>query len=144
VRALVVEDDADARDLVQAVLGQYGAEVESVASADEALEMIARRPPDVLVSDIGLPTADGYDLIRRVRALPQGSRLPALALTAYAGIADHRRALEAGFQRHVPKPVEPGELASIVAAMVTEARQPIAASASPGSAPLMMAAAPHS
>jgi PAS domain S-box-containing protein len=144
VRALVVEDDADARDLVQAVLGQYGAEVESVASADEALEMIARRPPDVLVSDIGLPTADGYDLIRRVRALPQGSRLPALALTAYAGIVDHQRALEAGFQRHVPKPVEPGELASIVAAMVTEARQPIAASASPGSAPLMMAAAPHS
>ncbi len=146
VRALVVDDDPDARELVQAMLGQYGAEVESVASADEALEMIARRPPDVLVSDIGLPAADGYALIRQVRAIPQGSRLPALALTAYASIADHRRALEAGFQRHVSKPVEPGELAGVVAAMVAEARQRTASASGPSGSNgvLVMAAAPHS
>ncbi len=122
VRVLVVDDDADARELVRVMLGNYGAEVILAASADEALELISRQPPDVLVSDIGLPGEDGYALLRRVRGLPQTARLPALALTAYASSADHRRALDAGFQRHVPKPVEPAELAGVVASVVAEAR----------------------
>jgi CheY-like chemotaxis protein len=113
-----VDDDADARDLVHALLTSYGADVETVASADEAMARIERELPDVLVSDIGLPNEDGYSLIRRVRALPGARDLPALALTAYAGPADNRQALEAGFQRHVSKPVEPTELAAVIAAMV--------------------------
>src|SRR6266850_1037237 len=115
IRVLVVDDDEDARELVRVMLGNYGAEVIQAASADEALELISRQPPDVLVSDIGLPNEDGYALLRRLRGLPQTARLPALALTAYASSADHRRALEAGFQRHVSKPVEPVELARVVA-----------------------------
>ena len=115
LRILVVEDEADARDLVTAVLCSCGAQVEAVASADEAIELIQRSAPDVLVSDIGLPVEDGYAFIRRVRALPAGADLPALALTAYAGTGDDVRAREAGFQRHVAKPVEPAELAARVA-----------------------------
>jgi CheY-like chemotaxis protein/anti-sigma regulatory factor (Ser/Thr protein kinase) len=121
-RILVVDDDADARDLVHALLASYGADVDTVASADEAVARIEREAPDVLVSDIGLPNEDGYSLIRRVRAIPGASDLPAVALTAYAGTADNRRALEAGFQRHVAKPVEPTELAAVIAAMVCETR----------------------
>jgi len=145
VRVLVVEDDADARDLVCAVLGRYGAQVSAVASADAALESIARQMPDVLVSDIGLPNEDGYALMRRLRSQPQTARLPALALTAYASIADHRRSLEAGFQRHVSKPVEPAELAGVVGAMVAEARVRAAAVAGSanGSTPYVLSAAPR-
>ena len=102
-------------DLVAAVLGSCGAQVEIAASADQAVELIQRCAPDVLLSDIGLPSEDGYALIRRVRALPSGARLPALALTAYAGAAESRRALEAGYQRYLSKPVEPCELAALVA-----------------------------
>jgi PAS domain S-box-containing protein len=122
VRVLVVDDDADARELLRVMLGNYGAEVIVATSADEALQLISRQAPDILVSDIGLPNEDGYALIRRVRSMPATARLPALALTAYATVADHRRALEAGFQRHVSKPVEPAELASVVAAMAADAR----------------------
>jgi len=140
----VVDDDEDARELVRVMLGNYGAEVIQAASADEALELISRQPPDVLVSDIGLPNEDGYALLRRLRGLPQTARLPALALTAYASSADHRRALEAGFQRHVSKPVEPVELARVVASLVAEARARAAGSASsaaPGVLPLLSLAA---
>jgi CheY-like chemotaxis protein len=121
-RILVVDDDADARDLVHALLASYGADVEAVASADEAVARIERELPDVLVSDIGLPNEDGYSLIRRVRAIPGADDLPAVALTAYAGSADSRRALDAGFQLHITKPVEPTELAAAIAAMVRQAR----------------------
>jgi PAS domain S-box-containing protein len=145
VRVLVVDDDADARDLVCAVLGRYGAHVIAVASADEALAAMAQGAPDVLVSDIGLPAEDGYALIRRLRSQPQTARVPALALTAYASIADHRRSLEAGFQRHVSKPVEPAELAGVVAAMVTEARVRAAAAAGSanGSTPYALSDSPR-
>jgi PAS domain S-box-containing protein len=114
---LVVEDEPDARELVSAVLANYGAQVRTVSSVDEALTQFRDRPPDVLLSDIGLPTADGYTLIRRVRELGQASRskIPAAALTAFASPDDHRRALEAGFDAHVSKPIEPADLAFLVA-----------------------------
>jgi PAS domain S-box-containing protein len=147
MRVLVVDDDADARELVRVMLVNYGAEVILATSADEAVELISRHLPDVLVSDIGLPTENGYALLQRVRGLPQTARLPALALTAYASSADVRRALEAGFQRHVSKPVEPGELARVVASLVAEARARAAggsSSAGPGGSPLLsLAAASH-
>src|SRR6266446_5543848 len=111
LRILVVDDDADAREMLGVMLGNYGAEVTVARSVDEALDLISRQAPDILVSDIGLPSEDGYALIRRIRGSPETARLPALALTAYATVADHRRALEAGFQRHVSKPVDPAELA---------------------------------
>ena len=144
VRVLVVDDDPDARELLRVMLGKYGADVATAASVEEALDLISRQAPDVLVSDIGLPTEDGYALIRRIRGAPETSRLPALALTAYATANDHRRALEAGFQKHVAKPVEPAELAGIVAAMVAESRaraQAGGSSATTGGTPLLSLAA---
>src|SRR5947209_9679766 len=141
MRVLVVDDDPDARELVRVMLATYGAEVLVAASADEAMEVIARGPVDALVSDIGLPSEDGYALIRRVRALPATARLPALALTAYASVADQRRALESGFQRHVTKPVEPAELAAVLATMVAEARARAAGSGAPAAPPPLSLAA---
>jgi CheY-like chemotaxis protein len=114
---LVVDDDQDARDLVERVLADREAEVVKAASAEEALEALLRTRPTVLLTDIGMPREDGYVLIRRVRALPpeQGGDVPAVALTAYARAEDRTQALLAGFQMHVSKPVEPGELVAAVA-----------------------------
>lgn len=114
---LVVDDEPDARDLIAAVLMGRGAEVISVESAGEALEEMERQRFDVLVSDIGMPFMDGYALIEKVRQLPaeRGGRIPAAALTAYAGVEDRIRARSAGYQMHVPKPVEPAELTAVVA-----------------------------
>ena len=108
LRVLVVDDEADARELVALVLEHAGAEVKVAASAEEALESIAAQQPDVLVSDLAMPRIDGYDLIQRVRGLTpeRGGRIPAVALTAYARAEDARRVFLAGFQVHVPKPVE--------------------------------------
>jgi signal transduction histidine kinase/ActR/RegA family two-component response regulator len=115
---LVVDDDEDARQLVQAVLEECGAKVTAVDSVDSALEVLSRGVTDVLVSDIGMPGQDGYDLIRRVRALPgDAANLPAAALTAYARAEDRHRALNAGYSRHLAKPVEPSELVAVVAAL---------------------------
>src|SRR5262249_28094790 len=88
-------------------------------SASEAFELIKERQPDLLVSDIGMPDEDGYSLIRKVRKLKIGpnGRLPAIALTGYAQTQDRMRALAAGFQHHVPKPVEPEELATVIASL---------------------------
>jgi PAS domain S-box-containing protein len=143
VRVLVVDDDPDARELLRVMLGNYGAQVLAASSVDEALESISRQAPDVLVSDIGLPSEDGYALIRRIRGSPQTARLPALALTAYATPADHQRALEAGFQKHVSKPVEPAELAAVLVSMAAEsrARPSTAGSAPPVAQPLLSLAA---
>jgi PAS domain S-box-containing protein len=119
LRVLVVDDEIDSRELLAAVLIMRGAEVVSFGSAIEALEEIERQPFDVLVSDIGMPERDGYWLINKVRQLPaeRGGRIPAAALTAYAGIEDRRRVLLAGYQLHIPKPVEPAELASVLAGL---------------------------
>ena len=116
IRVLVVDDEADARDLVRTILVASGAEVDSVASAAEALASLDRQVPDVLLCDIGMPGVSGYDLMRRVRARPAalGGRVPAAALTAYAQVADRTRALQAGFQIHVSKPVDPAELTAAV------------------------------
>jgi PAS domain S-box-containing protein len=116
VRILVVDDEADARDLIATVLLEAGAEVETARSAAEGFELLKRFRPDVLVSDVGMPEEDGFSFIRRVRALEssEGSRVPALALTAFAREGDRAQALTAGFTAHVGKPVQPEVLASAV------------------------------
>ena len=119
IRVLVVDDELDARELLSAALSACGADVVSASSAAEALEVLSRRPPHVLVSDIEMPGEDGYTLLRRLRQLPhdRGGLTPAVALTAYAGAEDRMRALLAGFQVHLPKPVQPAELAAVVASL---------------------------
>lgn len=119
LRVLVVDDDADAREFVSAVLKECGAQVTAVDSVDSALEALENLKPDVLVSDIGMPGEDGYALIRKVRELDAdiGGRIPAVALTGYARVEDHTEALLAGFQLHVAKPVRPAELVAIVASL---------------------------
>jgi PAS domain S-box-containing protein len=116
VRVLVVDDEADARDLIAASLERSGAEVITVASAGEAMVEVERFRPDVLVSDIAMPDTDGFSLIRelRRRETEQGRPLPAVALTAYAEKEMARRALEAGFQVHVAKPFEPQRLVATI------------------------------
>jgi signal transduction histidine kinase len=117
IRLLIVDDDEDSRDLIGLTLAEQGAAVSSAASAGEALRLLAEAPPDVLLSDIGMPDVNGYSLIRRVRSLPgdRGGRTPAIALTAYSRAEDGARAFAAGFQAHVTKPVDPDRLAAIVA-----------------------------
>lgn len=119
VRVLVVEDEADARHLLAAVLQKRGAQVFMAATAAEALDVLERERPDVLLSDIALQDEDGYGLIRKVRSLPQdrGGRIPAAALTGYGRLEDRMRALSAGFQLHAAKPVEPSELVAVVASL---------------------------
>ncbi|WP_441288961.1 ATP-binding protein [Sorangium sp. KYC3313] len=117
VRVLMVDDEPDARELVTTVLERKGASITAVATVDEALSAIEREKPDVILSDLGMPGEDGYSLIRRLRAQSpeQGGRIPAAALTAYASAQDRTRALLAGFQSHVPKPIEASELAAVIA-----------------------------
>jgi CheY-like chemotaxis protein len=119
VQVLVVDDDADARGLLRSVLEAFGAQVEAVALASEALEALARGRPHVLVSDIGMPGTDGYELIRQVRQLgaAEGGATPAIALTAFARSEDRRRAIAAGYQMHLAKPVEPSEFVTVVASL---------------------------
>ncbi|HEX8189396.1 MAG TPA: response regulator, partial [Pyrinomonadaceae bacterium] len=121
LRVLVVDDQPDARELLALVLGRAGAEVSTAATAAEALEFVESEELDVLVSDIGMPVVDGYALIGRVRELAaaRARRTPSVALTAYASEEDRRRALAAGFDAHVSKPVEPAELVSVIAGLVT-------------------------
>ncbi len=128
VRALVVEDEAGARELITLTLEQYGALITNVDSAAAALAALesgledgtARAPFDVLITDIGMPGADGYELIRRVRAHADErvSHIRAVALTAYARTEDRLRALRAGFHMHVPKPVDEAELTTVIAALI--------------------------
>ena len=118
VRVLVVDNEADARALVATVLERCGAHVTTVSSAPEAIRRISEERPDVLLSDIAMPGQDGYDLIRELRRLERmGPAIPAAALTAFATATDRARALLAGYQAHLPKPVEPSELAAVVAAL---------------------------
>jgi signal transduction histidine kinase/CheY-like chemotaxis protein len=120
LRLLVVDDEADSRGLLRVVLEQSGAAVTTADSAAEALKALQDSEFDVLVSDIGMPDEDGYMLIGRIRRLPleKGGRLPAIALTAYARIEDRIRALTAGFQAHLSKPVEPVELVAVIRSLV--------------------------
>jgi CheY-like chemotaxis protein len=120
LKILVVDDDVDTRELIEWVLKRVGAEVTSVGSAREALDVLEREKPHVLVSDIAMPEEDGYGLLRKIRALPpeRGGRIPAIALTAHSLVQDRLQSLRAGFQSHVPKPVVPEELVEVVASII--------------------------
>jgi len=120
VHALVVDDDADSLALAREVLERAGATAVTARSAAEALAAVAGRRFDVIVSDVEMPGEDGYSMVRRLRALASsaGGQTPAVALTAYARAEDRRNALLAGFQTHVPKPVDPAELLAVVASLV--------------------------
>ncbi|MDM9384807.1 PAS domain S-box protein [Chlorogloeopsis sp. ULAP01] len=117
LKILAVDDQADAREFLTAALSEYGANVTTAASTREALQILELVKPDVLLSDIGMPGEDGYALIRQIRQLPleQGGQIPAAALTAYAREGDRLQALAAGFQMHIPKPIEPIQLLTVVA-----------------------------
>ncbi len=124
LQILLVDDEADTREMLRALLEQCGAQVELAASTAEALTVFARRRPDVLLSDIGMPGADGYALIEQLRRLPPaaGGEVPAVALTAYARTEDRTRALLVGFNNHVSKPVEPLELLAVIASLAGRGR----------------------
>jgi CheY-like chemotaxis protein len=119
LRVAIIEDEPDARELVRSVLEERGATTYLFGGALEALEGCTAAPPDVIVSDIGLPGVDGYEFIRRLRVFeaPRGRTTPAAALTAFARAEDRRRALLAGFQTHIAKPIDPLELVVVVAAL---------------------------
>ena len=120
IKVLVVDDHADARELIRRVLEDCAADVLTAGTADEAIDLVRAQRPDVLISDIGMPDVDGFELLRRVRALgpSQGGNVPAIALTAFARSEDRTRALRAGFLVHVSKPVDPSELVATVLSVV--------------------------
>ena len=120
VRVIVVEDETDSRDLFVAFLGSRGAQVRAAASCAEALALFDSGPPDLLISDIEMPGESGYDLISRIRERPasRGGAVPAIALTAHAGIANASHAMRAGFQAHVAKPVDLSELVGMMMELV--------------------------
>jgi PAS domain S-box-containing protein len=120
LKILAIDDDADMRDLIVAILKLYGAEVTVAASAVEALILLEKYQPDVLISDIGMPGVNGYTLMRQIKTqMPEQYRkIPAIALTAYAGEYDQRQAIAAGFQLHIPKPVVPEELVRAIASVI--------------------------
>jgi signal transduction histidine kinase len=124
LRVLVLDDEADTRELLTTALEQHGARVAAVATVPEILAALDRESFDVLVSDIGLPGEDGYSMIRKVRArgAERGGNLPAAALTAYARSEDRVRALSAGFQMHLSKPIDPAELVATIAALAGRQR----------------------
>ncbi|MEK6279541.1 MAG: PAS domain S-box protein [Acidobacteriota bacterium] len=119
LQLLLVDDETDTLDLISVELAQYGAKVTGVASAEEALNALAETEFDLLISDIGMPNTDGYDLIRQVRKLEgnKNQRIPAVALTAYARVQDRMRAILAGYSTHIAKPVEANELVTVVAGL---------------------------
>jgi CheY-like chemotaxis protein len=120
VHVLIVEDDADSRNVLAVLLQRLGAIVEAVSSAKEAYERVSQRRPDVMVSDIGMPDEDGYSLIRRVRQMNGERKLPAIALTAYARKQDAEAALGAGYDCHLPKPVAPADLIRAIKSVTIE------------------------
>ncbi len=110
IKILAVDDEADSLDIVTIVLEQEGASVTSVRSAEVALQVFPELNPNLIISDIGMPETDGCTLINKIRQLPQGKDVPAIALTAYAGESDRQRTLDAGFQEHISKPINISEL----------------------------------
>jgi CheY-like chemotaxis protein len=124
VRILVVEDEADTRELLKILLQSDGGVVTATASVQEALTAYDQGPPDIIVADIGMPEYNGYTLIGRIRARDRehGKMTPAIALTAYVTSSDRDTVLSAGFQVHMPKPFEPDKLVSVIAALATKYR----------------------
>ncbi|HEV7844009.1 MAG TPA: ATP-binding protein, partial [Pyrinomonadaceae bacterium] len=125
LKILVIDDEVDTRELLRVVLSQCEAEVITAGSVREALELFDQHRPDILISDIGMPEEDGYELIRRIRELPaeQGGNVQAVALTAYARAEDRLRILRSGYQMHVAKPVELAELIAVVASLAGRHRR---------------------
>ncbi|XGV98540.1 MAG: PAS domain S-box protein [Leptolyngbya sp. BL-A-14] len=125
-RVLAVDDEPDARELLNILLAQYGAEVLTVTSAAEVLIALESFKPDALVSDIGMPEIDGYTLIRQIRALPaeKGGQIPAIALTAYAREEDYQRAIANGYQQQITKPLDPQQLVHALITLLADKRQP--------------------
>jgi CheY-like chemotaxis protein len=125
VRLLVVDDEASARDLIASVLRGYGAEVSLAESGQAALTKLFEVRPHAMIADLGMPGMDGYALIEQVRALDAdfGGQTPAIAVTGYASATDRLRALQAGYQNHVAKPVEPEELAIVIASLTGRSAQ---------------------
>jgi PAS domain S-box-containing protein len=124
IKVLVVDDEPDTRDMLCVMIEKLGAQVRVCASSAEALQVFHEWPPDVIVSDIEMPGADGYELMRQIRALPpeRGGKTPAVALTAYARADDRSRAFTAGYQMHVAKPADPTELAVVIANLASSRR----------------------
>ena len=122
VRILVVDDDTDNREFLDIALTSDGADVIAAACVDEALKAFKSFKPDVIVSDIGMPEQDGYALIRQIRMLQpeQGSNTPAIALSGYTRDSDRQKAIEAGFQLHLSKPVDPMKLVEAIADLCTK------------------------
>ncbi|MEH2348702.1 MAG: PAS domain-containing protein [Nostoc sp.] len=122
IRILIVDDDADTREFLHFLLQQNGALTKVAASANEAIAVIVKTAPDLLISDLGMPEIDGYNLIKLLRAMPKekGGKIPAIALTAYAGESDRERVLAAGFQKHIAKPVKPTELLTLIADLLEQ------------------------
>jgi CheY-like chemotaxis protein len=120
VHVLLVEDDEDSRKLLGTMLKQHGADVTAAASVTDALTLFSEKVPDIMVSDIGMPEQDGYELIRKIRALPpeKGGGIPAIALTGYATRKDRERSLSAGFHNHIAKPIEQRQLVTAIASLV--------------------------
>jgi PAS domain S-box-containing protein len=125
IQVLVVDDEPDSREFVAFVLEQAGADVMTATTADKALITLIQSKPDVILSDIGMPEVDGYMLMQQVRALPpdQGGQVPAIALTAYAGDFNQQQALQAGFQQHVSKPVEPEVLIRAITSLLSHPKR---------------------
>jgi CheY-like chemotaxis protein len=120
IRILAVDDEPDTSELLRTMIEKSGGKVTIAASADEALNILAREKFDLIVADIGMPGKDGYQFIQEVRSFPasRGGTIPAVALTAYARTEDRLRALRAGYQMHVPKPIEYAELITVMASLI--------------------------
>ena len=119
LKILVVDDEVDSLDILIAILEQEGAELIPVASAGAAIEVFNRQLPDLIVSDIGMPEVDGYTLMEQIRALPQGQNIPAIALTAYANEVERQRSFDAGFQKHLAKPIMIPELIAAITELIS-------------------------
>jgi CheY-like chemotaxis protein len=125
LRILVVDDEAEMRDLLETLLTQHGAQVTVCSTAAQALEITERQKPSLVISDIGMPDEDGYSLIGKIRTREkQGRNIPAIALTGYARVEDRMRALESGFQMYVSKPVEVLEILTVIASLTGRLPEP--------------------
>ena len=117
---LIIDDEIDSRELLTLVFQQEGAKTTSVSSANEALEAFKKNLPDIIISDIGMPKIDGYTLIHQIRSLPEGKKVPAIALTAYGGEVNRQRSLNAGFQYHIAKPIDIIQLLDITLKLLSQ------------------------
>ncbi len=128
LQVLVLDDEADAREVVQRLLEDAGAHVRTVGTAADAIALLEQSfVPDIILSDIGMPDQDGYDFMRQVRGLAGDvAEVPAAALTALARVEDRKRALMAGYQTHLAKPVDPSELVAMVASLTGRTGRPVA------------------